>query len=87
MHVPKEKIQVTMVVDRFRIVGYMHKYPGARMLDLVNIKEASFVPVTDADIFSINDGKLIYHADFVGVNKNEVSFFYPLEDTGTKETG
>lgn len=85
MHVPKEKIKVTMLVDRFRIVGHMHKYPGARMLDLVNIKEAAFIPVTDADIFSLADGKLVHHADFIGINRNAVSLFYPMEETGIQE--
>jgi hypothetical protein len=81
MHVPKEKIKVTVLVERFRIVGEMSRYPGARLLDLVNIKDSSFIPITDAQIFSLSDGKLLQSAEFVGVNRNAISFFYPMEHT------
>jgi hypothetical protein len=80
MHVPKEKVKVTILVDRFRIVGDMYKYPGARLLDLVNIKDTAFIPVTDAEIYSLADGKKLYNAPFLGVNRNSVSFFYPMEE-------
>ena len=85
MHVPKEKIKVTILVDRFRVVGDMYKYPGARLLDIVNIKDTSFIPVTDADIFSLADGKKLYTAYFLGINRNAVNFFFPMEETGTEE--
>lgn len=80
MHVPKEKIRVTILVDRFRIVGDMYKYPGARLLDLVNTKDNYFFPVTDAEIYSLADGKRLYTAPFLGVNRSSVSFFYPMEE-------
>jgi len=79
MHTPKEKIKVTILVERFRIVGDMYRYPGARLLDLVNIKDTSFIPVTDAQIFSLSDGKLLHSSDFVGVNRNAIMFFYPMD--------
>lgn len=80
MHVPKERIKVTILVERFRIVGEMYRYPGARMLDLVNIKDNAFIPVTNAQIFSLSDGKLLHTASFTGVNRNAISFFYPMEE-------
>ena len=80
MHVPKEKIKVAILVERFRIVGYMYKYPGARLLDIVNVKDTAFLPVTDAEIFSLADGKKLASAYFLGINRQTVSFFYPLEE-------
>lgn len=82
MHVPKEKLKVTVVVDRFRIVGDMFRFPGARLLDLVNVKDNSFIPITDADIYSLSDGKKLYSAAFIGINRAAVSFFYPMEEEG-----
>lgn len=81
MHVPKEKLRVTILVERFRIVGDMYRYPGARMLDLVNIKDTAFIPVTDAQIYSLSDGKLLHSTSFVGVNRNAITFFYPIEES------
>ena len=79
MHVPKEKIKVAILVERFRIVGYMYKYPGARLLDIVNVKDTAFLPVTDAEIYSLADGQKLASAYFLGINRKTVSFFYPLE--------
>lgn len=86
MHIEKEKIKVTILVDRFRIVGNMFRYPGARLMDLVNIKEQAFIPITDAEIYSLGDGKLLQKAAFVGVNRNQVNFFYPSEQENPEET-
>lgn len=80
MHVPKEKIRVTILVDRFRIVGDMYRYPGARLLDLVNLKDTAFIPVTEAEIYSLADGKKLFSTPFLGVNRNSVAFFYPMEE-------
>lgn len=85
MHVPKEKVKVTILVDRFRIVCNLFKYPGARLLDILNIKDNSFIPVTDAEIYSLADGKKLYNAAFLGINRNAVNFFFPMEDTGIEE--
>lgn len=86
MHVPKEKVRVTILVDRFRIVGDIYKFPGARMLDLVNIKENAFIAVTDAEVFSLSDGKKLQSVGFMAVNRNQINFFYPIEqDAQTAE--
>ncbi len=86
MHVPKEKLRVTILVERFRIVGDMYRFPGARLLDLVNIKDTAFIPVTDAQIYSLSDGKLLHSTSFVGVNRNAITFFYPIEESAQAES-
>jgi hypothetical protein len=80
MHVPKEKVRVTILVDRFRVVGDMYKFPGARLIDLVNMKDTAYIPVTEADVFSLADGKLLFHATFIGINRYVMTFFYPMEE-------
>lgn len=80
MHVPKEKIKVSIIVDRFRIVGNIFRFPGARLIDIVNIKDTAFIAVTDAEIFSLGDGKKLQDVSFMAINRNAISFFYPLEE-------
>lgn len=80
MHVPKEKVKVTILVDRFRVVGDIYKFPGARLLDLVNIKDTAFIPVTDAEVFRLADGKKLFSTTFIGINRNVITFFYPMEE-------
>ncbi|MBU4195000.1 MAG: hypothetical protein KKF66_08405 [Actinobacteria bacterium] len=79
MHIDKEKTRITALVGRFRVVGDMYMYPGARLMDLVNMKEQVFMPITDAEIYSLGDGKLLQKAAFIGLNRNQVYFFYPVD--------
>ena len=81
MHVPKEKVKVTILVERFRVVGDIYKFPGARLLDLVNMKDTAFIPVTDAEVFNLADGKKLFSTTFIGINRNVMTFFYPMEET------
>lgn len=85
MHIDKEKTRVVMLVDRFRIIGDMFMYPGARLLDIVNVKEQKFLPLTDAQIFSLKDGKLLHSTSFLAVNRSAVNFFYPTDVEGMEE--
>jgi Family of unknown function (DUF6812) len=80
MHVPKEKVKVTILVDRFRVVGDMYKFPGARLIDLVNMKDTAYIPVTEADVYSLADGKKLFSTTFIGINRNAMAFFYPMEE-------
>ena len=85
MHIEKEKIRVTAMLDRFRVVGDMYRFPGARLLDLVNIKEAAFIAFTDVEIYGLADGKLLQETQFLALNRNAIHFFYPVEDEHQEE--
>jgi hypothetical protein len=86
MHIEKEKIRVTAMLDRFRIVGDMSRYPGSRLLDLVNLKEATFIALTEVEIYSITDGKLLHKTPFVALNRNTIHFFYPVDTEHQERT-
>ena len=79
MHIEKEKIRVTAMLERFRIVGDMYRYPGSRLLDLVNMKETTFIAFTEVEIYELADGKLLHKAPFMALNRNAIQFFYPVD--------
>ena len=79
MHVEKEKIRVTAMLDQFRIVGDMYRYPGSRLLDLVNLKEATFIAFTEVEVYRLADGKLLHKSPFMALNRNTIQFFYPVD--------
>lgn len=85
MHIEKEKIRVVAAIDKFRIVGDMHSFPGARLLDLMNAKESAFIPLTEAEIYSLADGKLVYKAPFLAVNRTAINFVYQTEIRGQEK--
>ncbi|MBK5092331.1 MAG: hypothetical protein JJE48_02300 [Actinobacteria bacterium] len=86
MHIEKEKIRVTIMMDRFRIAGDMSRYPGSRLLDLFNLKEATFIAFTEVEIYGIADGKLLRKTPFVALNRNAIHFFYPVDTEHQEKT-
>lgn len=76
MNVPQNSVKVTILMDRFRIVGELELYPGARMTDVFNESGKQFLTVSDAEIYNVADGKLVHKSDSLVVNKSEVRFFY-----------
>lgn len=78
MHVEKEKVRVTLVLDRFLIVGNMHRYPGARLMDLLKKTEHDFLPITEAEVYSFPDDKLLRSVQFLSVNIKRINFIYPV---------
>jgi hypothetical protein len=79
MHIEKEKLRVTAMMERFRIVGDMYRYPGSRLLDLVNLKDAAFIALTEVEIYGLEDGKLLQKLPFVALNNRAIQFFYPVD--------
>lgn len=76
MNVPHNNVKVTILMDRFRIVGEMELYPGARITDVLNESTTQFLTIAGAEIFNVADGKLVHKTDPLIINKNEIRFFY-----------
>lgn len=57
-----------------KIEGKVHILPGVRLLDMVNKKEEHFVAVTEAKVYSVFTGKLLFQADFLALNKKQIVF-------------
>jgi hypothetical protein len=71
--VEKMETGVIIFTQQHRIEGKAHIYPGGRFTDFMNAPTGlGFMPITDAKIYSLADGKLLYAVDFLSVNKNLV---------------
>lgn len=56
--VPTKPVKVTITTDDFLIQGYLHIKVGgyqSRISDLLNNKDARFIPITDAEFVDINN--------------------------------
>ncbi|MGA1796450.1 MAG: hypothetical protein ACMUIL_11395 [bacterium] len=87
----KDNVNVLMYVDGYRILGTVYLPLGGRLTDFLNTKGLGaegeiFIPVTDASIFSLDDGSLIHYTPFLNVNKDKILFIFPQEEI-TKEKG
>ena len=68
----QEKVLVYLTTN-FRIEGWAHLVKNQRLLDMVNDKDQAFIPLTTVTAVDGNT-KRTMEADFMAVNKSEISF-------------
>lgn len=82
LHVDKEKLKVIIFTQHYKIIGYIYIPKKGRLTDFLNktlsgIESDVFIPITNAECFSIEDGRLQYVNEFVAVNKNHIHLILP----------
>jgi hypothetical protein len=79
-----EKIRVSIETSSWTIVGTVHAPVSAyrsRLSDLLNQKEATFLAVTDAAVYSSDDlVQPAYSTHFMSVNVQNIEVVRPLEE-------
>ena len=68
----KERAKVVAWTNHFRIEGMVHCIPKARVSDLLNRQDISFLPMTDVVLYDLN-GKEVFRSDFLAVNKDQIT--------------
>lgn len=86
LHIDKETLRVIIFTHHFKIIGEVFIPKSGRLTDFLNrtlggSDTDSFVPVTNAECFSMSDGQLKYIADFVSLNKNQIHLIFPYKST------
>ncbi len=75
-HLEKEQVKVVVQTTNERIEGHLSKMPGARLLDLLNTTNESFIAVTDASVFDASSGKQLSLVKFLAINKHQIVFIF-----------
>jgi len=72
MKVPKEITRLVIYTSQYKIIGDYHIQPGSRLSDNLNVRNGrEFLPITNAEIFSV-DGKKLTQAPFMQINKRHI---------------
>ncbi|MCX7758869.1 MAG: hypothetical protein N2169_04585 [bacterium] len=74
--VKKESKRVVIIIENYRIEGYMYLIPGARIVDELN-KNIQFIPLTDCVIYDKDSSLEIDRVEFMVINKNNISLVFP----------
>lgn len=74
----KDKARVVAWTPEFKIEGTVHFIPKARISDLLNRQDISFVPMTEVVLYDQED-KEIRRTDFLAVNKDRISVLMVAE--------
>jgi hypothetical protein len=79
----QEKVLVYLTTN-FRIEGWAHLVKNQRLLDMVNDKDQAFIPLTN--VTAVDEAKRTTEADFMAVNKSEISFIMRYSEDVTAES-
>lgn len=88
--IPTKPVKVSITTDDYEIQGYLHIKVGdyhSRLSDLLNTKDAKFIPVTDAVYLSVNapDAEPA-HADTMIVRIDSIKSVVPDTEAEKKAT-
>ena len=81
MRVEKNSMKTIIFTARFKITGEIYILPQERLTDFLTAGTSIFLPVTNAEIRTIKDDKIIAQTKFLNLNKNEVTIIYPARDS------
>ncbi len=74
----KQKHEVIIFANTFRIEGDIHILEGERITDfLCSLERKQFIPVTNASIFNHDDGEHFLSMQYLSLNKDEITFLVP----------
>ncbi len=71
-YVKKETVDAVIRTSGEKIEGKISKLPNNRLLDMLNQGEESFIPVTDATVYCLLTGNVLFRAEFLAVNKQKI---------------
>lgn len=85
LHVDKEKMRVIIITYHYKIIGDVFIPKSGRLTDYLNrtlggSDSDSFVPVINAECFSMSDGQLKYISDFININKTQIHLIFPYKN-------
>ena len=83
----KEQQRVLVYLAKnFRIEGWAHLVKNQRLLDMVNDKDQAFIPLTNVTAVEMSSGTMM-DADFMAINKSEISFIMRYSKEAAPESG
>ena len=74
----KDRVRVVIATPMYRIEGEMYVLSGSRLTDALNSKAKDFFALTDAKVFRIDSGELVYEPSYLAVNRDAIAMIFPL---------
>ena len=77
--IPKDRMAVRIYTEDFIIEGIAYLPKGGRLSDYINV-DRRFIPITEAVVRSLTDGKEIQKMEVLMLNRNFVVIILPREE-------
>ncbi len=75
----KERVEVVILTNRFRIEGMAHFFQKTRVSDFLNRPDVAFIPMTEVVLSTLEGRELSRHM-FMCVNKSEIVLLTPRQE-------
>jgi hypothetical protein len=79
METKKDKVQVVVYVDDWRVEGDLHVLSESRLTDALNARMKDFLAITDATIYDARSGETLVKTKFLDVNRTSISIIYTID--------
>lgn len=70
--VKKYACPIVFLTDKYRIVGNIHISVNIRLNDFL-LSSSEFIPVTNAVVYDVIDGKELFKVEFISLKKNMIN--------------
>ena len=78
--IPKKPVEVLIQTTHQLLRGFIHVRPDYRLKDEID-EPGKSLAVTDVTVLS-EDGKVIYRANFMSLNRTQIVWIIPHEELG-----
>lgn len=74
----KDKVKVSISTNVYRVEGDMYVLSGSRLTDALNSKAKEFFAITDAQVYDMGSGDLLYETEYLAVSRLGIITIFPL---------
>ena len=78
LKIKKERLQVVIFTQNYRVEGEVHIQPGSRLTDFINVGDKSFIAVTNARVYNLSEEEPVHVVDFLTLNRNGITMAFPM---------
>jgi hypothetical protein len=69
---------IVFLTDKYKIIGSIHISVNIRLNDFL-LSSSDFIPVTDAVVYDVLDGKELFEVEFISLKKNMINMAMELK--------
>ncbi|MCB2180430.1 MAG: hypothetical protein KQH63_00205 [Desulfobulbaceae bacterium] len=78
--IDKESFEVVIMTESLKIVGTIYTLPQERLIDFMSDEQVRNLPVTDASVYTLQEGTLIAKTKFLSLNRQNIALIFPASD-------
>ena len=78
MYTSKDRVRVSISTSVYRVEGEMYVLAGSRLTDALNSKSKDFFAITNAQVFDVQSGDLLFEPEYMAVSRVAIVTIFPL---------